>query len=64
MNSQPAGTPGTGRFEGYTWDGRRWVADDGTVGRFDPWQRTGLPLRIALVLLAAAGVVYLALQLG
>jgi hypothetical protein len=62
--TQAKGARGTGQFEGYTWDGRRWVADDGTVGRFDPWQRTSLPLRIGLVLVAVAGVVYLAYQLG
>lgn len=61
---QPRGQAGTGKYEGYVWDGRKWVGPDGRAGRFDPWQRTSLPLRVLLVGLAAVAVVVLALRFG
>lgn len=59
---QPTGTSGTGKYEGYTWNGRAWVSlEDGHRGQFDPWQRTARGWRILFIGLAAAGVVGFAL---
>lgn len=53
MEREKVGAVGTGKYEGYVWDGRHWV-DPFTMkhGKFDPWQRTSLPWRIFLIAVA------------
>ena len=53
------GQAGTGKYQGYTWDGRHWVDADGQRGRFDPWQRTHWGWRALFVALAAVLIVSL-----
>jgi hypothetical protein len=47
------GRPGTGKYEGATWDGRRWVVD-GEEMKVGPWSRTGPIGRAFLLTLFAA----------
>ncbi len=62
MRAEQVGTAGTGKYEGFVWDGRRWVNPvTMEVGRFDPWQRTSLPWRIVLVAAVSVAIVYLVL---
>ena len=43
MEREKVGAVGTGKFEGYVWDGHHWV-DPFTMkhGKFDSWQRTNI----------------------
>lgn len=53
---------GTGEYEGMVWDGRNWLKA-GEAQKLTPWQKTTLPWRIVLWVVAGfalvvAGAVY------
>jgi hypothetical protein len=60
IGEQEIGAAGTGKYEGYTWDGRHWVDQDGNRGAFGPWQRTHWAWRAFFVTLAAGVLLYVA----
>lgn len=56
---EKVGTAGTGKYQGFVWDGRRWV-DPVTMeaGKFDPWDHTGLAWKIVVIVGVASALVY------
>ena len=52
MEREKVGAVGTGKYEGYVWDGHHWV-DPFTMkrGKFDSWQRTGIWWKAFVVVL-------------
>lgn len=62
MERDKVGAVGTGKYEGYVWDGRHWV-DPFTMkrGKFDSWQRTGIWWKAFVVFGVAGMLVYVSL---
>ena len=62
MEREKVGAVGTGKYEGYVWDGHHWV-DPFTMkrGKFDSWQRTGFWWKAFVVVGVAGILVYVSL---
>ncbi len=59
------GIQGTGKYEGFVWNGRAWVdPSSGERGRFNPWERTHWAWRAFFVLLAGGLCVYFGIVIG
>ena len=62
MTGTQVGTAGSGKYEGFVWNGRAWVdPSSGERGKFNPWDRTHWAWRVLFIALAAGVCLYIGL---
>jgi hypothetical protein len=62
MTGNQIGTPGSGKYLGYVWDGRKWVDPISCKpGKFNPWDRTHWAWRVLFIAIAAGVCLYIGL---